>query len=172
MSEEFVAASHSEEVKKSPSNMQLFCSHCWREINVKVSGSLWSLGKRCKFYTDKSTSCSITCTAELAQKSYQTIEGKEESWSSQGYALSSLPLCTPTCFQDEKNKNLQGRVLLLSQPSKLGHVEVNGVSQQQQESEGLHCLTSAARTSAVDIAFCLPSDFLPTIWLSSRLIVT
>lgn len=95
---------------KKTSIMQLFCSHCWREINVKISGSLWSLGKRCKVYTDKSTSCSITYTAELAQKSNQTIEGKEESWSSQGYFLPSLLACTPICFQDEKHKNLHGRI--------------------------------------------------------------
>lgn len=45
--------------------------------------------------------------------------------------------------------------LLQSHLSELGTIMVNGTSQQQQ------CLINATLTSAVDIAHCLPSDFLP-----------
>lgn len=58
----------------------MFCSHHWREINIKISRSLCSLGTRCKVYIDKSSSCSITDIEELAKEiKHQTIDHKEES---------------------------------------------------------------------------------------------
>lgn len=46
---------------------------------LKLAGHYDPWGKGVQVYTDKSTSCRITYTAELVQKIHQIIEGKEES---------------------------------------------------------------------------------------------
>lgn len=140
--------------------MHLFCSHCWREINVKIRGSLWSLEKRCKVYTDESTSCSITYTAELAQKRNQTVEGKENDDPVRNISSLLSLAVPPTWSSDEKNKNLQGRAWSLTVPS-----EWTGDHNGQWDEPA--ATVSHQRHPHLSCGHCL----LSAIWLSSCLTV-
>lgn len=141
----------------------MFCSHHWREINIKINGSLCSLGNRYKVYMDKSSSCIITYTAELAKKKISDYRRERRIMIQPCYTFLFLLVCTLTCSQDKNHKNLQGRRWsFIAQLDKLGNVEINGIRQGQHESEGLS-------VSAVSPHLCWGHHFV--IWLLSHLTV-
>lgn len=116
-------------------------------MNLRIRGTLWSLGKRCKdlVYTNESTYCSIIYTAELAQKC-NGLCGERGIVIQLGLFPPFSPRIYPHLLPRWEQQEFRGEEydFLQSQPRKLGNIEVTVMSQQKQDREKLQCLTRAS----------------------------